>query len=212
MQLKVIKADGSIEEYLHTKIIGTISNALSSSGHDSTFTAEQLADAITYYLYNNNSGGTVSSSEIYSMIQAMLSTTGYDDAALVLNNYHFTRELMRHRTEVLETREGQAIRTNWNKSQIVSDLVMRKNMERSTARTVASMVEEKVLRIGISKVPKSLVKELVEIETKAMLEAQEQLAECSPKTGKRTVSHSIDTDVRLEQERKGVCMLLSEEN
>ena len=57
MQLKVIKADGSIEEYLHTKIIGTISNALSASGHDSTFVAEQLAEAITYYLYNNNSGG-----------------------------------------------------------------------------------------------------------------------------------------------------------
>ncbi|MDO8303339.1 MAG: hypothetical protein Q7T18_08860, partial [Sedimentisphaerales bacterium] len=102
MQLKVIKTDGGIEEYLHTKIIGTISNALANSGHESTFVAEQLAEAITYYLYNNNSGGAVSSGEIYSMIQAMLSTTGYDDAALVLNNYHYTRELMRHRTEVVD--------------------------------------------------------------------------------------------------------------
>ncbi len=28
MQLKVIKSDGSIEEYLHTKVIGTFGNAL----------------------------------------------------------------------------------------------------------------------------------------------------------------------------------------
>jgi len=27
-QLKVIKADGSIEEYLHTKVMGTLNNAL----------------------------------------------------------------------------------------------------------------------------------------------------------------------------------------
>ena len=74
------------------------------------------------------------------------------------------------------------------------------------------MVEEKVLRIGISKVPKSLVKELVEIETKAMLDAQEQLAESNDKRRKRTVMHNVDTDVSLEQERKGVCALLSEEN
>jgi transcriptional regulator NrdR family protein len=209
MQLKVIKTDGSIEDYLHTKIIGTISNALSSSGHDSTFASEQLADAITYYLYNNNSAGTVSSSEIYSMIQAMLSTTGYDDAALVLNNYHFTRELMRHRTEVIDK---QGVLTNWNKSQIVNDLAVAKEMDRSTARTIASMVEEKVLRIGISKVPRSLVRELVEIETKAMLYAQEQLAEPSIKNKKRTVVRNADTDVCLEQERKGICVLLSEEN
>jgi len=28
MQIKVIKADGAAEEYLHTKVIGTINNAL----------------------------------------------------------------------------------------------------------------------------------------------------------------------------------------
>ena len=206
MQLKVIKTDGSIEEYLHTKIIGTISNSLSACGHESSFVTEQLAEAITYYLYNNNTGGAVSSSEIYSMIQAMLSTTGYDDAALILNNYHFTRELMRHRIEVVDSRSGKiTCSTNWNKSQIVNDLVGHRGIERSTARTIASMVEEKVLRLGLSKVPKSLVTELVEIETKAMLDAAEQLAQSGDRRRTRTVVHNVDTDVSLEQERKGVC-------
>jgi ribonucleoside-triphosphate reductase (formate) len=200
MQLKVIKTDGGIEEYLHTKIIGTISNALADSGCESTFVAEQLAEAITYYLYNNNSGGAVGSSDIYSMIQAMLSTTGYDDAALVLNNYHYTRELMRHRIEVVTT-DG---RIHWNKSQIVQDLVRRECLQRQTARTIASMVEEKVLRIGLNKVPTSLIRELVEIETQAILEAELQLDGLRIKSRKRTVA-PMRTDACLERERKGVC-------
>jgi hypothetical protein len=201
MQLKVIKADGTVEGYLHTKIIGTISNALSAGGYESAFVAEQLAEAITYYLYNNNSAGTVSSGEIYSIIQAMLSATGYEDAALVLNNYHFTRELMRHRVEIADNSGGH---TNWNKSQIVNDLTTRRHMERAAARTIASMVEEKILRLGISRVPKSLVKELVEIEAKAILEAQQQLAGSDKAKSRRTQS-KVDRDVRLEQEREGIC-------
>jgi ribonucleoside-triphosphate reductase (formate) len=201
MQLKVIKTDGGIEEYLHTKIIGTISNALADSGHESTFVAEQLAEAITFYLYNNNSGGAVGSSEIYSMIQAMLSTTGYDDAALVLNNYHYTRELMRHRIEVVNA-DGC---TSWNKSQIVQDLVRREGLQRQTARTIASMVEEKVLRIGLNKVPTSLIRELVEIETQAILEAEQQLDGLRIKSRKRTVAPTMRTDASLEREQKGVC-------
>jgi transcriptional regulator NrdR family protein len=200
MQLKVIKTDGGIEEYLHTKIIGTITNALTESGHESEFVAEQLAEAITFYLYNNNSGGAVGSGDIYSMIQAMLSTTGYDDAALVLNNYHYTRELMRHRIEVVNA-DG---RTNWNKSQIVQDLTRREGLQRQTARTIASMVEEKVLRIGLNKVPTSLIRELVEIETQAILEAEQQLDGSRIKSKKRTVA-PMCTDAGLERERKGVC-------
>ena len=53
-QLKVKKQDGAIEEYLHTKVMGTISNALASVGEADTFIAEQLAEVVTYYLYRAN--------------------------------------------------------------------------------------------------------------------------------------------------------------
>ena len=51
MQLKVRKEDGSVEEYLHTKVMGAISNALASAGEADIFVAEQLAEVVTYYLY-----------------------------------------------------------------------------------------------------------------------------------------------------------------
>lgn len=171
MQLQVIKTDGTTEDYLYTKVLGTINNALSGSDQESTFVAEQLSEAITFYLYNNHTDGTVSSSEIYFMIQAMLTATGFEHASLCLNNYHFTRELTRKRLEVLYS---NGITEHWNKSEIVSGLI-NDGLERQLARTIASMVEEKVLRIGMSKIPSSLVKQLVEIETQAMLAATAEL-------------------------------------
>jgi hypothetical protein len=192
MQLNVTKADGSVEQYLHTKVLGTISNALSGSDLETSFVAEQLADAITFYLYNKHTDGSVTSSEIYYMIQAMLNATGYDQASLSLNNYHFTRELMRRRVEVVDTYTQNAMPSNWNKSQIASDLID-DGIERATARAIASMVEEKVLKIGMSRVPRSLIKQLVEIETQAMLQAQEQLeifTDTAVKKRKTILKHS----------------------
>jgi len=96
-------------------------------------------------------------------------------------------------------------RTSWNKSQIVHDLVSRHDLPRQTARTIASMVEEKVLRIGLGRVPTSLIRELVEIESEAILEAEQQLGGLHIKSRKRTVAPTMGTDAGLERERKGLC-------
>jgi hypothetical protein len=44
-----------------------------------------------------------------------------------------------------------------------------------TARTIASMVEEKIFNMGISLVPSSLIKQLVLGDTAAVLRAEQQL-------------------------------------
>ena len=74
MQLKVIKADGSVEEYLHTKIIGAISIALASVDQADTCIAEELAEAVTYFLYHKRSRRQISSSEIFSIVEAEISS------------------------------------------------------------------------------------------------------------------------------------------
>ena len=100
-QLKVIKADGSIEEYSHTKVMGTINNALCSIGQDDVYIAEQLAEVVTYFLYHRKNRRTATSSEILSIIKAALSAVSYDDAAGELSEYHFQRRIKRSRTEVV---------------------------------------------------------------------------------------------------------------
>lgn len=187
-QLKVIKEDGSIEEYLHTKVMGTISNALASIDQADMYLAEQLAEVVTYYLYHRQDRRDVTSSEIFSIIKAVLTATGHEEAAIALSEYHFERRVKRSRIQVasVDVRElmdaellARADDTDgkcrWDKSIIVRGLAAKHGIPQQTARTIASMVEEKIFRMGVTLVPASLVKQIVLGDAAAILRAQEQL-------------------------------------
>jgi len=188
MQFKIIKADGSIEEYFHTKVIGTISNALADAGQGDICIAEQLAEVVTYFLYHKQKRRSVTASEIFSIIKAVLTSTSYEDAAIVLNEYHFQRKLKRSRTEVvsvdiqeladaelLDKAEQLSERSRWNKSRIANDLVTKYGVCRQTSRMIASMVEQKIFSMEITLVPASLINQLVLGDAAAVLRAQRQL-------------------------------------
>jgi len=187
-QLKVIKSDGSEEEYLHTKVIGTISNALSNINQADVYIAEQFADVVTYYLYHRQNRRSATSSEILSIIKAVLTETGYDDAAILLSEHHFERQIKRSRIEVVpidiqELNDAEMFtaaketgsRSRWDKSRIANDLVGKNHFSRHTARAIASMVEDRIFNMGISLVPTSLIKQLVLNEGASVLRAQRQM-------------------------------------
>jgi len=187
-QLKVVKTDGSIEEYLHTKVIGTISNALAMVGEPDIEVAEQFAEAVTYFLYHRQNRYSVTSNEIFSMIKAVLTATKFEEAAIALSEYQFERKLKRSRIEVVSVdiqeledveifckTEQFSSKCQWDKSRIVDDLVAKHGLSRQTARVIASMVEEKIFNMGITLVPVSLVKQLVLGDAAAILRAQRQL-------------------------------------
>ena len=188
MQLKVIKTDGGVEQYLHTKIIGSISNALSETGRPDIAVAEELSEVVTYFLYNRKNRRTVTSSEILSIIKAVLTATKYEDAAAALSERHFERKIKRSRIEVVsidveELADAELLcrnektnhRSRWDKSRIVKGLVEKHGVSKQTARTIASMVEEKIFNMGLTQVPSSLIKQLVLGDTAAVLRAQRQL-------------------------------------
>jgi len=188
MQLKVIKADGGVEEYLHTKVIGTISNALSRTGQPDIAVAEELAEVVTYFLYHEKKRRSVTSSEIFSIIKAVLTATKYEEAAVALSEHHLERKLKRSRIEVvsinveeladaemLRKTEHAHSRSRWDKSRIVRDLVAKHGVSQQTARMVALMVEEKIFNMGLTLVPASLIKQLVLGDAAAVLRAQRQL-------------------------------------
>ncbi len=187
-QLRVVKANGNTEAYLHTKVIGTINHALTAGGGSDMPMAEDLAQVVTFYLYNKQKRTKVESSEIFSMIKAVLVATGHEQAALALSQHARQRSLARSRTEVLAIdvkefddarklyqKQHRSSRALWNKAHIVHDLTTRFNIPYHTARAVASVVEERVLRMELTMVPLSLIKQLVLGETAAMLQAEEEL-------------------------------------
>ena len=187
-QLKVVKADGEIEEYIHTKVIGTISSALSKVGRDDVYIAEQLADVVTYYLYNEEGTNSVTSSEILSIIIAILTETGYENAAEALSEYHYRRKFRRLRTEVVsidiqgltdaqmlaETEQPNG-GSQWDKSRIVNMLVRDYDFDAPAARMVASSVEDRIFSMELTKVPTSLIKQIVLSEAAVVMRAQRQL-------------------------------------
>jgi len=187
-QLTVRKADGLTEDYFHTKVFGTISKALGRVGQADVYASEQLADAVTYFLYHKQTHGPVPSREILSVIKAVLSETEYEKAALVLEEHYYQRKLKRSRIEVVCVdapessdarsfgRAQESARKNlWDKSRIVEDLVVGQEICRQTARTIASMVEEKVLGMNVRLVSAGLLRQLVLADAAALLRAQEQL-------------------------------------
>lgn len=187
-QLYVVKSDGSIEEYVHTKVIGTISRVLSKVGADSVYLAEQLTDVVTYYLYNQQNTQKITSSEIFSIIVAILTETGYEDAADILNEFHIRRRFKRLRTEVipiniqeisdaqiLADTEQSDISMQWDKSEIVSSLTGKYDFDIPTARMIASMVEDRIFNMEITTVPTSLIKQIVLSEAALVMRAQKQL-------------------------------------
>jgi len=187
-QLQVTKTDGTTEEYIHTKVIGTINNAFSAVGRPDIAMAEDLAQVVTYYLYHQQDRRHVSSSEILTMIKAVLTSTGYEAAAAALGEHAVERRLKRGRTEVLamdvlaftdleqlnRTRQSAA-RIAWDKGKIVRDLTAESGIPPQMARAVASTVEERVFNMGMTLVPRSLVRQLVLGEAAAMLQAQQEL-------------------------------------
>lgn len=174
MQLKVIKADGSVEEYLHTKIIGTMSNALALVEQPNIFAAEQFAEAITFHLYKKRDAGAITSEEVHLMVQAVLVATGYENASHALNEYHLNRRLKRRRIEVVGESGADESR-QWKKSQIVCDLMSKQGCDRKIARAIASAVEQKVLNLGMMSIKSGLIKQLVLADTEAMMRAHKQL-------------------------------------
>ena len=183
--LQVVKSDGTVEGYLHTKVMGTINSALAEVYQAEICVAEELAEVVTYYLYNKMGRATVRSEEIFSVVKGILSGVGFDDAAEILAEHQLQRRLKRNRVEVVYGRANVfdgAKRANissgkarWDKGRIVSDLLAEYDVDFQTARVIAGLVEEKVFNMGLSVVSSSLIKQLVLNEAAIVLEAQRQL-------------------------------------
>jgi hypothetical protein len=187
-QIKVVKVDSTIEGYMHTKIIGTIANALGAIGQADIVSAEDMAEVITYYLYNSLGKKQVTSCEIFSIIQVVLSSTGYEEAAVALKKHHLERKLKRSRVEVVcvdfnKLSDAEKFwnlqhsyeRSRWDKSHIVESLVGKYNVERQISRMIASMVEEKIFSMDINLVPSGLIKQLVWSDAAKVIQAQQEL-------------------------------------
>ena len=177
MQLQVIKKDGTTEQYMHTKVLGTFNNALDAVGRTNIIAAEQFAEAVTFHLYHNIDTTTIKGDDIHQYVLIVLKETNYTDAAAALHEHRLCRSIKRARVEVnCHSHVDNTSHTSlWNKSHIIMSLVERHRMNRTLARAVASAVEEKVMNLDMRLIDQYLIEQLVIAETEILLKAEKQL-------------------------------------
>jgi hypothetical protein len=170
MQIRITKADGSTEPYLHTKVLGSLHRAMAAVQSDCLETAQMLSDAVTYYLYRRFKGETLTTDQIHQMILTVLDGAGCAAGAEVLTEHRLSRQLQRRRTSVIDS-EWLA----WDKGLIVQDLVEHYCIERPLARVIAGSVEEKILCMGAVHIRKGLIRHLVITDMEDLLDAHQEL-------------------------------------
>jgi transcriptional regulator NrdR family protein len=170
MQIRVTKADGSTEAYLHTKVLGSLHRAIAAVQSDCLETAQMLSDAVTYFLYRRCKGETLTTDQIHQMVLTVLEGAGFAAAAEALTSHRLNRRLQRRRISVIDS-ECSA----WDKGLIVRDLIEHYQIEAALARAIAGLVEEKILRMGAAHIRKGLIRHLVMTDMEDLLDAHYEL-------------------------------------
>jgi len=170
MQIRVTKVDGSTEAYLHTKVLGSLHQAMAAVQSDCLETAQMLSDAVTYFLYQPSQSDRLTTDQIHQMVLTVLAGAGFASAAEVLAAHRLNRRLQRRRITVVDSEWCV-----WDKGLIVRDLIGCYQAERSLARAIAGSVEEKVLRMGAVQIRKGLIRHLVVTDLENMLDAHHEL-------------------------------------
>lgn len=178
MQIRVLKNGGQTEPYLHTKVLGSLAMALSQTHEQPLFAAQQMAEAITFYLYRHqDKKNIVSSDEIYLMIQATLEATGCRQAAAAMREHRLTRQIKRRRIEVVGSPDEPQPISAWDKNRLTDWIARHYDLDALIARVIASAVEYKVLALDEYRVRKTLLRQLVAAQAEAFLDAQRHLDE-----------------------------------
>ena len=176
--LKVIKSDGTAEDYIGSKILRTLHNCLAKIEQDNITIAEQLTEVITFYLYNKVDRKVITSSEMHSILKIILASSGFEDAAGNLHEHHYHRLMKRGRVFVVDIDiqtlydakmfhniKNMGIFEQWNKSKIVEWVRANTGLDCLDARAVASAVEEKIFTTNLTCLTTGLIKQFVLAET-----------------------------------------------
>ena len=109
------------------------------------FAAEQMAEAVTFYLYRHQATGAIAADEIHLMVESVLTATGFAHAAEALNRYRLMRRLKRRRIEVIGDagKEGQRTPSEWSKSRLAESLVRTHQIDALTARAIAAPLRKR---------------------------------------------------------------------
>lgn len=174
----VRKRDGRIVHFDRAKIADAIFKAAQSVGGEDRFLAEQLADVVTFYL-ERKGVKTPDIEEIQDAVEKVLIEMGHAKTAKAFILYRDWRTRTRGVLQVRKQKRSKLSSTDlslmvstpqaedilpWDKNKIRDALIKECGISSSVAGSIASSVEEKIMRSGLKTLSTILIRELVDHE------------------------------------------------
>ncbi len=176
---QVRKRTGEHVPFDESKIANAIFKAARAVGGDNRDLAKELASMVTMMLERNYDGTPPGIEEIQDTVEKVLIETGHAKTAKAYILYRDRRARVRQSLQVrkpvrrsgsstdialLVNTEAQDQLAEWDKSRITSALQVEADLDRRTARAIASAVERRVMDSGMTRISTSLIRELVDNE------------------------------------------------
>ncbi|MCK5306413.1 MAG: anaerobic ribonucleoside-triphosphate reductase [Candidatus Omnitrophica bacterium] len=175
----VKKRDGRILTFDKNRIENAIFKAAKAVGGEDRLLAEELSNVVTLFLRKKYTGEVPSIEEIQDVVEKVLIETGHAKTAKAyilfrkkrteLRNKLQVRKRVKERTDstdlsLLVTPLAKDKLLEWDKKRIAMALQKEALIEEELAWDVASSVEERIFKSGISRISTTLIRELVDNE------------------------------------------------
>jgi len=175
----VRKRDGRLVPFEQVKIADAIFAAARSVGGEDRLLAEELANAVTFFLEKKFDNKAPGIEDIQDMVEKVLIETGHAKTAKAYILYRDKRAGVRKSIKVRKSKREATDTTDnsllvdpgsrdellpWDKSKIQEALIREADLGLFDARKIASAVEKKILDSGLDRISTSLVRELVDNE------------------------------------------------
>jgi len=176
---KVRKRDGRLVPFDKTKIADAIFAAARAVGGEDRMMAEELADAVTFFLEKKYDGRAPDIEAIQDMVEKVLIETGHAATAKAYILYRDKRARVRQSIRVRKPTRETGSSTDisllvdpgsrdellpWDKTRIQDALIREADLPPYDARKIAGAVEKKILSSGLERISTSLIRELVDNE------------------------------------------------
>ena len=157
----IAKRDGPDERFDSAKLGGSIARAGVDVNVRDIRLARELASVVSLFISQQMAGRQLSSIQLQSMTEQVLTETGHSNIAMSYTLYHQRRHRLREQLRV-EDHQGQP--SVWNKTRIACHLSGHHHLGPSTGRMIASMVEKRVMAAGFERITQRLIREIVNNE------------------------------------------------
>lgn len=173
------KRDGRIVAFDKSKIADAIFKAAQAVGGEDRLLADELAEAVTFFLRKKFGQKIPEIEEIQDIVEKVLIETGHAKTAKAYILYRAKRarirESLKVRKELLERSSSTDLSLlvapstrdeilPWDKGRIAQALIKETGLEEHLAYKIASAVELKVFNSGITQISTTLIRELVNNE------------------------------------------------